>query len=263
MKLSPVARGARLELTPVRKLDEQQRKFCPLLRFGPQRTCAQGAGRTVSPDYQQRFCLTAGFSQCPLYTGPRLAAPGAEEPAPSTLAGPCRRRYARPLVAGYAISAALALGAVAGTLWQLTNGAEHPASTPAISATAPAQPGALAASATPLPAATLAPPTVTPVPASAAPRPSATAAVPLAAPAASSPAPEPPATPESTPPPVATGAPATAAPQATVYTVQPGDTLHAIASRFHTTVDALVQRNQIADPDVIRPGTVLQIPPSG
>lgn len=45
------------------------------------------------------------------------------------------------------------------------------------------------------------------------------------------------------------------------YTVQPGDTLFDIARRFGSTVDALVEANDISDPDLITPGQVLEIPP--
>ncbi|MGI6679245.1 MAG: LysM peptidoglycan-binding domain-containing protein [Dehalobacterium sp.] len=44
------------------------------------------------------------------------------------------------------------------------------------------------------------------------------------------------------------------------YVVQPGDTLFAIARRFGTTVEAIVELNNIADPDDIAPGQRLLIP---
>lgn len=44
------------------------------------------------------------------------------------------------------------------------------------------------------------------------------------------------------------------------YTVQPGDTLYRIAARFGTTVTAIVNANNIADPNLIYPGQVLVIP---
>lgn len=47
------------------------------------------------------------------------------------------------------------------------------------------------------------------------------------------------------------------------YTVQPGDTLSAIARRFGTTVDWLVQQNNIQNPDLIYVGQQLQVPCTG
>lgn len=47
------------------------------------------------------------------------------------------------------------------------------------------------------------------------------------------------------------------------YIVQPGDTLALIAERFGTTVAAIVKANNIANPDVIFVGQVLQIPVPG
>lgn len=44
------------------------------------------------------------------------------------------------------------------------------------------------------------------------------------------------------------------------YTVQPGDTLYRIAVQFGTTVQAIVDLNDIENPDVIYVGQVLQIP---
>lgn len=44
------------------------------------------------------------------------------------------------------------------------------------------------------------------------------------------------------------------------YIVQPGDNLTHIARRFGTTVEAIVQANNIADPDIIVIGQVLDIP---
>lgn len=60
------------------------------------------------------------------------------------------------------------------------------------------------------------------------------------------------------------GATAAAAIPATViassYVVRPGDTLSAIAQRHNTTISALVNANQLANPDVIRVGQLLRIP---
>ncbi len=47
--------------------------------------------------------------------------------------------------------------------------------------------------------------------------------------------------------------------QGTSYVVQSGDTLGAIAARFGTTVPALAQRNNIANPNLIYPGQRLDI----
>ncbi|MCP4185895.1 MAG: LysM peptidoglycan-binding domain-containing protein [Hyphomicrobiales bacterium] len=44
------------------------------------------------------------------------------------------------------------------------------------------------------------------------------------------------------------------------YIVQPGDTLTHIARQFGSSVEAIVQANDIADPDLIIPGQVLDIP---
>jgi LysM repeat protein len=49
----------------------------------------------------------------------------------------------------------------------------------------------------------------------------------------------------------------------TSYTVQPGDTLAAIAQRFGTTVSALAAENDIADPNLIFAGQVLVIGQGG
>lgn len=44
------------------------------------------------------------------------------------------------------------------------------------------------------------------------------------------------------------------------YTIQPGDTLSAIARRFGTTVERLASLNGIADPNRIYAGRTLQLP---
>lgn len=46
-----------------------------------------------------------------------------------------------------------------------------------------------------------------------------------------------------------------------VYTIQPGDTLFSIARQFGVTLDALVELNNIEDPDRINAGDQLFIPP--
>ncbi|MFQ6057419.1 MAG: LysM peptidoglycan-binding domain-containing protein [Anaerolineae bacterium] len=65
-----------------------------------------------------------------------------------------------------------------------------------------------------------------------------------------------PVTPTPTPTPTATPVPG----KECEYIVRWGDTLYSIARRFGTTVDAIVQRNNIADPNKIRVGQKLIIP---
>lgn len=61
------------------------------------------------------------------------------------------------------------------------------------------------------------------------------------------------------PPPI-TPVPPTVPPGTTTYVVQPGDTLSGIARRFGTTISAIVQANNIPNPNLIFPGQVLIIP---
>ncbi len=66
------------------------------------------------------------------------------------------------------------------------------------------------------------------------------------------------------PPPSPPVAPTPSAPTtATTYTVVAGDTLWGIARRFGVTVAALTDANNIANPNLIKPGQVLQIPGTG
>ena len=43
------------------------------------------------------------------------------------------------------------------------------------------------------------------------------------------------------------------------YVVQPGDTLWCLAKKFNTTVDDIVELNDIENPDLIYPGQKLLI----
>lgn len=88
-----------------------------------------------------------------------------------------------------------------------------------------------------------------------------------------------PASPTATPkPPTATPAPPTATPvppkptsappaatiqpgKAVTYTVQPGDHLWAIAAKFNTTVPALIELNNLNDPNTLYTGQVLTVVP--
>lgn len=46
------------------------------------------------------------------------------------------------------------------------------------------------------------------------------------------------------------------------YTVQPGESLFAIAQKFNLSAPALVELNKIKNPDRVSAGTVLKLPPS-
>jgi membrane peptidoglycan carboxypeptidase len=70
-----------------------------------------------------------------------------------------------------------------------------------------------------------------------------------------SPSPEPTPTPEPTPVPSPTETP-----EVFYYTVEPGDTLAGIADRFDTTVEVIVQLNNLDPDDPLTPGQVLAIP---
>ncbi len=79
-------------------------------------------------------------------------------------------------------------------------------------------------------------------------------------PGKASPSPSPVASP---PPSTDVSPPASAAPSSassTTYRVRTGDTLSAIAARFGTTVQALRDLNDIADPSLLRVGQVLRLP---
>jgi LysM repeat protein len=73
-----------------------------------------------------------------------------------------------------------------------------------------------------------------------------------------------PATSTPSPTPVFAATIVTAVPQqASVYVVQPGDTLFRIALRYNTTTTTLAQLNGIANPNVIRVGQPLTVPVAG
>lgn len=76
--------------------------------------------------------------------------------------------------------------------------------------------------------------------------------------------PEPTATPETIPPTPTTVRPPTptSTPIVTAneHIVQPGDTLYDLALKYEVTVEEIVEANQLADPNVIKPGQRLKIP---
>jgi len=51
-------------------------------------------------------------------------------------------------------------------------------------------------------------------------------------------------------------------PDGETYTVESGDTLSEIAQRFDTTVEAIVESNDLDDPDTLAVGDELIIPPA-
>ncbi len=69
--------------------------------------------------------------------------------------------------------------------------------------------------------------------------------------------------PEPAPAPPQTTQPARGLGDQLIYTINPGDTLFSIASQFGVSVDDLVALNNLSDPDSIRAGDQLFIPPPG
>lgn len=65
------------------------------------------------------------------------------------------------------------------------------------------------------------------------------------------------------PPPPPTQPPPTLGPETPlVYTIEEGDTLYSISRKFGVGVEALIEFNNIANPDVIRVGDTMVIPPT-
>ena len=72
------------------------------------------------------------------------------------------------------------------------------------------------------------------------------------------------ASPTVQPPAAFTATPApTATPEGVVYTVKDGDTISAIATQNHSTVDLIVKANNLTDADKIQVGQKLIVPPNG
>jgi LysM repeat protein len=226
--------------------------ICPLLTLGgdprivsaapdaAHRCAAGGTLTTIERDYQARFCLTGRHETCERYVahlaevgsiGPtwRAAAPDATfastrlvvDSAPRTVAGPRPRRLGTMAVAIIAVVlVAILVGWVGvGGLGALLGPGGSPSPSPSVS--------------------------------------------PSASPSESgepSPSTEPSASPSVAPTPTPTPGPTpTPAPTPLTYIVQQGDTLNAIAARFGTTAQAIMEANGL-ESDVIHPGQVLIIP---
>jgi LysM repeat protein len=234
----------------IRADDTADAQICPWLGFlddpessalyprSDHRCYVPGAPR---PDasWQTRFCLTARHQQCPHFRST------VDRPEPRALVVAPRRRWASRS-AGVVGVAALTL-VVAGASVRAFDrfpGSAQPAitptaSVPSVAATAP-------------PSATF---VATPVPTEVtqAPAPTEPALVPGPTPTAAPVAPTAP-TQNATVPPNATPT------SETSYVVVPGDTLAIIANRFGVSVNALMQLNDIDDPNLISIGTTLRLP---
>jgi LysM repeat protein len=105
-------------------------------------------------------------------------------------------------------------------------------------------------------------PTLLPGPGIASGSASPTAAATDAPTASSSPTAQPSVVPTTAPTPGPTATPAaTPAPTATIYVVKVGDTLQGIANRYGVTLAAIVEANQISNPNIIYKGQKIVIPP--
>jgi LysM repeat protein len=240
-------------------------RICPFLALeGDARTVVAGFDpehrcRAVSPEIaleraqQLSVCLEPAHSGCPRYVA-AIAARGTSPqgtPAPDAMLGSTRlvlepeatvrllrRASPGPAPRRWALGGVLALvgviavaGGVTGALGSLPSvGLPSASRGPTPDATPAASSQPVVASASPGPSTPTTTPTASPRPGTATP-----------------------ATPQPTTPP-------TEAPQQRTYVVQPGDTLHAIAVQFGTTVDALQRANGLADSNLIVVGQRLVIP---
>ncbi len=240
--------------------------LCPYLIASPgdwraamavrEHTCgAVDPAAPVSIDKQRRLCLGTSHVDCATYRAARRALvvdESATSPRPTASTSPHRWPVAStapvvldrggPTLALRLDRTAAQVGLVAlmvvafvvlGVARLSAGGDASPSAAPSQS-TAPVATGSPRASATP-------------------------ARSPSAAPTGS---PVPTASPLPTGSPTPTSPAASAAPSGggTTYTVQPGDTLGAIAAAFGTTVKALQELNGIDDPSLIHSGQVLRVP---
>lgn len=235
-------------------------RVCPLLGLAGDRRSALDATDSahrchaetpplpLERQYQARFCLTADHERCERFLqavartgvpppGRAALADGfvstrmvlAPEPPWRGIAGRARRRPAGAL--GGAAAGAVAVVGVAAVAGAALDGSLDLAAWLPANGTSSSPAAVAAPSETPTPIAT---PTPTPTP-----------------------------TPVATPSPTVAPTPVPATPTpvpVTVYVVQEGDTLAAIAQQFGTTVEAIQAANGIEDPNTISIGQELVIP---
>ncbi len=247
----PLDSGARPGVSPERGL-----ALCPLLRSGDGSWSSVYASRdlqcwAVRPPAQltlmkqRQLCVTAGHTTCATYQAAAVADPvvpvpedglsllwPAATPVVIALESVHGRGVAvsPPRAGGQAVLVALMLVAFVVLAIAKTGGSLGGSSTPGT----PAPTVSAAASAVVAASATATP---TPLPS--------VEATPSARPSASAPPPSPTPSPSASP---------------RTYKVRSGDTLAAIAAKFHSTVKAIVAANNITDPRTIHPGQVLVIP---
>jgi LysM repeat protein len=214
------------------------------------RCAAFSPAAPLAPEKQARLCLTESHLTCATYLASvsareaRLGAPPPERATrwglartttviedpggiPSRLITTIRDRRRWPAIPALLLVTGLFVLAVSGFRGFLP-------ATGAVATPSPS-PAPVVAASTPTPEPTVPPPTPTP-------------ALPSPTPALTLP-------PTGTPPPTANPKPTFR-----TYTVRSGDTLSGIAARFHTTVSAIAQLNNISDPSKLRVGQVLRIP---
>jgi LysM repeat protein len=228
----------RHDLCPFLLADSAWRRATPAKEH---RCLALGEDIPLSLEKQRRLCLTAEHRTCPAYVGALGLGDAQVTAAPQ--AGPPRRPYPRmaPVVLDHG---RMAIGVPAAAR-------DRPAGQIALAALMVVAFGTIAL-------ARLTGVTdggVTAGAVSPSPQASSVAVAPSPTPA---PTPTPEASPSSAPSPAPAPSPT---PELRKYKVKRGDTLIRIASRFGTTVKALIALNEIKDPSRIAIGTTLRLPP--